>query len=77
MSVCRYCERMDPYAAAFQSGKMGDAFWAFCFKIRRWLGPWVRVRRDDKDPYSAACCVTVGSVPATVARRMSRGCDWS
>ena len=27
--------------------------------------------------YSAACCGTVGSVPATVARRMSRGCDWS
>jgi hypothetical protein len=27
--------------------------------------------------YSAACCATVGSVPATVARRMSRGCDWS
>ena len=29
------------------------------------------------DLYSAACCATVGSVPATVARRMSRGCDWS
>ena len=28
-------------------------------------------------PYSAACCATVGCVPATVARRMSRGCDWS
>ncbi|MGY3079047.1 hypothetical protein ACVWZZ_005455 [Bradyrhizobium sp. LM6.10] len=27
--------------------------------------------------YSAACCCTVGSVPATVARRMSRGWDWS
>ena len=27
--------------------------------------------------YSAACCATVGSVPATVARRISRGCDWS
>jgi hypothetical protein len=27
--------------------------------------------------YSAASCVTVGMVPATVARRMSRGCDWS
>jgi hypothetical protein len=27
--------------------------------------------------YSAACCATVGAVPATVARRMSRGCDWS
>jgi hypothetical protein len=27
--------------------------------------------------YSAACCATVGSVPATVARRMSRGWDWS
>ena len=26
-------------------------------------------------PYSAACCATVGAVPATVARRMSRGCD--
>jgi len=25
--------------------------------------------------YSAACCATVGSVPATVARRISRGCD--
>jgi hypothetical protein len=25
--------------------------------------------------YSAACCATVGVVPATVARRMSRGCD--
>jgi hypothetical protein len=25
--------------------------------------------------YSAACCATVGSEPATVARRMSRGCD--
>jgi hypothetical protein len=24
--------------------------------------------------YSAACCATVGWVPATVARRMSRGC---
>ncbi len=30
------------------------------------------------DRYSAACCCgTVGSVPAMVARRMSRGCDWS
>jgi hypothetical protein len=27
--------------------------------------------------YSAASCATVGSVPATVARRISRGCDWS
>jgi hypothetical protein len=27
--------------------------------------------------YSAASCATVGMVPATVARRMSRGCDWS
>ena len=27
--------------------------------------------------YSAASCATVGWVPATVARRMSRGCDWS
>jgi hypothetical protein len=27
--------------------------------------------------YSAACCATVGVSPATVARRMSRGCDWS
>jgi len=27
--------------------------------------------------YSAACCATLGSVPATVARRMSRGCDRS
>ena len=27
--------------------------------------------------HSAACCATVGAVPATVARRMSRGCDWS
>jgi hypothetical protein len=27
--------------------------------------------------YSAACCATVGIVPATVARRMSRGCDGS
>jgi hypothetical protein len=25
--------------------------------------------------YSAACCATVGVSPATVARRMSRGCD--
>jgi hypothetical protein len=40
-----------------------------------------------RDSYSAACaaascrsaasCGTVGTVPATVARRMSRGCDWS
>ncbi len=30
---------------------------------------------DDSVAYSAACCCTVGSVPATVARRMSRGCD--
>ncbi|CCE03433.1 hypothetical protein BRAS3809_7470009 [Bradyrhizobium sp. STM 3809] len=28
-----------------------------------------------KQRYSAACCATVGSVPATVARRMSRGWD--
>jgi hypothetical protein len=27
--------------------------------------------------HSAACCATVGTVPATVARRMSRGWDWS
>jgi hypothetical protein len=32
---------------------------------------------NDAIPYSAACCATVGIVPATVARRMSRGCDWS
>ena len=32
---------------------------------------------DDGENYSAACCATVGIVPATVARRMSRGCDWS
>ncbi len=39
-------------------------------------GPGVR-RDDDELRYSAACCATVGAVPATVARRMSRGCDWS
>ena len=42
------------------------------------MGPCFR--RDDNRffvLYSAACCATVGSVPATVARRMSRGCDWS
>ncbi|MCS3453165.1 hypothetical protein M2222_007050 [Bradyrhizobium elkanii] len=32
---------------------------------------------DGGDRYSAASCATVGWVPATVARRMSRGCDWS
>jgi hypothetical protein len=32
---------------------------------------------NDAELYSAACCATVGAVPATVARRMSRGCDWS
>ena len=32
---------------------------------------------NDENVYSAACCATVGCVPATVARRMSRGCDWS
>ena len=39
------------------------------------MGP--RVRGDDTmaRSYSAACCATVGMVPATVARRMSRGCD--
>jgi hypothetical protein len=34
-------------------------------------------KREREESYSAACCATVGSVPATVARRMSRGCDWS
>jgi hypothetical protein len=33
--------------------------------------------RLTSSPYSAACCLTVGAVPATVARRMSRGWDWS
>ena len=33
--------------------------------------------RSLSEIYSAACCATVGAVPATVARRMSRGCDWS
>jgi hypothetical protein len=37
----------------------------------------VKPAYDDLSLYSAACCATVGSVPATVARRMSRGCDWS
>jgi hypothetical protein len=32
---------------------------------------------NDENVYSAACCAIVGVVPATVARRMSRGCDWS
>ena len=40
-------------------------------------GCGVPVARDDGGAYSAACCATVGAVPATVARRMSRGCDWS
>ena len=40
------------------------------------MGPGVR-RDDEYVSYSAACCATVGAVPATVARRMSRGCDWS
>src|SRR5258707_1192096 len=34
-------------------------------------------KREREESYSAACCATVGTVPATVARRMSRGCDWS
>jgi hypothetical protein len=34
-------------------------------------------KREREVTYSAACCATVGTVPATVARRMSRGCDWS
>jgi hypothetical protein len=45
------------------------------YERTRRIGPCFR--RDDAEIYSAACCATVGSVPATVARRMSRGCDWS
>jgi hypothetical protein len=41
------------------------------------LGTLPRKSGRGKKSYSAACCATVGSVPATVARRMSRGCDWS
>ena len=47
---------------------------------RFWIARGYRSRvhgRDDGVSYSAACCATVGAVPATVARRMSRGCDWS
>jgi hypothetical protein len=43
---------------------------------RRSLGGGGKPAYDSRR-YSAACCATVGSVPATVARRMSRGCDWS
>jgi hypothetical protein len=37
----------------------------------------VTLRSETLASYSAACCATVGALPATVARRMSRGCDWS
>ena len=39
------------------------------------LGSSAFAGEDGALSYSAACCATVGSVPATVARRMSRGCD--
>ncbi|GAC1327326.1 MAG: hypothetical protein NVSMB26_00910 [Beijerinckiaceae bacterium] len=41
----------------------------------RWMRP--ERRHVAMTFYSAACLTTVGAVPATVARRISRGCDWS